>query len=213
MESNNFITDSELTGYINNSISELHDLLIQTYDGDYYVNDVEFTTSSAQSSYNLSTVITDDNFYKLRGVDAKINGSDWNTLQPFTFNERNRAQNSISGVYSGINNVKYRLVGNTIRFTPIPDNNIQIRLWYIPVAVTLVNDSDTLTDLNNFSEYVIVDAAIKMLQKEESDVTVLMAQKANLKRRIEEAAGNRDAGQGESISDIYNEYFLERILN
>ena len=45
-----------------------------------------------------------------------------------------------------------------------------------------------------------------MLQKEESDTTVLERQKAALKRRIEEAANNRDAGQGESISDIYNQF-------
>ena len=52
---------------------------------------------------------------------------------------------------------------------------------------------------------VIVDCAIKMLNKEESDVSVLLAEKQLLKRRIEEVANNRDAGQAESISDIYIE--------
>ena len=44
-----------------------------------------------------------------------------------------------------------------------------------------------------------------MLQKEESDTSVLERQKASLKRRIEEASGNRDAGMGESVSDVHNE--------
>ena len=40
-------------------------------------------------------------------------------------------------------------------------------------------------------EYVITDAAIKMMQKEESDTSVLQLQKAALIRRIEAAAENR----------------------
>jgi hypothetical protein len=215
MQNNNFVKDSELNNYINNSISELHDLLIQAYESDYYINEVEFTTTSQQDSYDLSTVISDDNFYKLRGVDAKLNNSEWFTLQPFTFNERNRRQNFGAWRYLGISNVRYRLVGNTIRFTPVPDDNIPVRLWYIPTAQVLTNDTDTLRDLNNFSEYIIVDAAIKMLAKEESDTTQLERTKAQLKRRIEEAANNRDAGMGDSVSDVYNEnneFFFGRTL-
>lgn len=215
MEGSNFVTDAELNEYINNSISELHDILIQAYDGDYYIKEVEFQTQSQQDEYQFVSIFPDNDFYKLRGVDAKLNGSEWFTLQPFQFNERNRRQNFGAWRYLGVSNVRYRLVGSTIRFTPVPDDNIDVRVWYIPVAKVLSDDTDTLGDLNNFSEYIIVDAAIKMMQKEESDVTVLLTQKAALKRRIEEAANNRDAGMGESVSDIYNEnneYFFGRTL-
>jgi len=215
MQNSTFVTDSELTNYINNSVSELHDILVQAYDGDYYINEVTFTTTSGQESYDISTIITADDLYKLRGVDAKLNTAEWTTMQPFAFNERNRRQNSGAWSYLGLSNVAYRLVGDTLRFTPVPDGQVEVRVWYIPTAVQLTADTDTLKDLNNFSEYIIVDAAIKMLQKEESDTSVLMAQKVELKRRIEEAANNRDAGQGESISDVYsenNEFHFGRTL-
>lgn len=215
MKNSTFVEDSELTNYINNSISELHDILIQAYDGDYYVNEITFLTTSKQESYELSTIIPADDFYKLRGVDAKLNNSEWFTLQPFMFNERNRRQNFGAWSYLGVSNVRYRLVGSTIRFTPVPDDAIECRIWYIPSAINLANDTDTLKELNNFSEYIIVDTAIKMLNKEESDTSVLMTQKALLKRRIEEAANNRDAGMGDSVSDVYNEnneYFFGRTL-
>jgi hypothetical protein len=42
-----------------------------------------------------------------------------------------------------------------------------------------------------------------MLQKEESDVSVLMAQKAELKQRITESAANRDADNPLTVTDIY----------
>lgn len=203
MKNSTFVTESELTGYINNSISELHDILIQAYGGDYYINEASFTTSAQKTQYALADVITSDDFYKLRGVDAKLNKAQWFTLKPFNFNERNR--NQLTGLDFGIVQVRYRLVGSNITFTPIPDDGVDVKMWYIPLAQTLVNDTDEYDDINNYSEYIIVDAAIKMMQKEESDVSVLMSQKKALKRRIEEASNNRDAGSGDSISDIYAE--------
>lgn len=205
MESSQFVTDSELNFYINQSIAELHDLLVQSYGEEYYVKRVSFNTVGQQESYDLDTVITDGDFYKLRGADARLNGDDLFTLQKFNFNERNRFQHFGVWDYLGITNVRYRILGNEIRFVPIPDREIEVQLWYIPRAVTLSADTDTYNDFNGWIEYVIVDCAIKMLNKEESDVAVLLNEKALLKRRIEEVANNRDAGDPESIQDIYIE--------
>ena len=81
-----------LTFYINQSLAELHDLLIQSYGEEYYVKNVSFQTVGQQEAYDLDTVVTDQDFYKLRGIDAQLNGDDWFTLQQFNFNERNRFQ-------------------------------------------------------------------------------------------------------------------------
>ena len=77
-------------------------------------------------------------------------------------------------------------------------------------AGTPSTSTDTYDDINGYAEYVVTDAAIKCLQKEESDVSVLLKQKADMKRRIEEAANNRDAGHPISVSDIYvaNDEFM-----
>jgi hypothetical protein len=205
MEESQFVDDTELNYYINSSIAELHDILVQSYGEDYYVEETTFTTVGGQESYELSTIFPNNDFYKLRALDAKLNGDDYFTLKPFNFNERNRFQHFGVWDYIGITNVRYRLVGNKLRLSPAPDSNIEVRVWYIPKSTELVDDTDTFDDINYYAEYVIVDAAIKMLNKEESDVSVLMAQKADLKRRIEESSKNRDAGEPESISDIYIE--------
>lgn len=213
MKSSNFVTDDELNFYINQSISELHDILIQSYGADYYVKNDTFQTVGQQEAYDLSTIITDDDFYKLRALDAQLNGDDWFTLQRFNFNERNRFQHFGVWDYLGITNVRYRLVGNELRFVPIPDRDITVRIWYVPRAVTLSDDADTYNDFNGWIEYAIIDCAIKMLNKEESDVAVLLAEKQLMKRRIEEVSNNRDTGQSESIQDIYienDDYFYGR---
>lgn len=194
METSDFVSDAELVDYVNASLAELYDLLVAAYGDDYFMADAfPISVTSGTSDYNLPT-----DFYKLKGVDIQ-DGSDWLTVRPFNFNERNKVQ-------SGIECLRYRLMGSKIKFSPVPTGSSSVQLWYVPVAPTLVDDADTFNDVNNFSEYVVVDTAIKMLQKEESDVSVLMAQKDRLKRRLEEMANNRDAGSPESITDIYGDY-------
>lgn len=198
-EKSNFVEDEELTFMINQSIAELHDLLVSANSSDYSISEYSFTTVANQDSYALPL-----DFYKLKGADANINGGRYFSLRAFNFNERNRNDDVAWGLINGPS-VRYRLLGSNIKFSPKPEGIYNIKLWYTPVAPKLVLDTDNLVDLNAFSEYVIVDAAIKYLQKEESDVSVLMTQKAELKRRIEIMSNNRDEGQPETISDIYAE--------
>jgi hypothetical protein len=113
----------------------------------------------------------------------------------------------------GYTNTRYRLVGDRIKFSPIPDAGASYRIWYVPTSPRLTNDSDTLEQLNGYAEYIIVDAAIKCMQKEESDVRVLLAQKEALRRRITDKAAQRDAAQAPTIADIEaedNEYYWRR---
>ena len=199
MENSLFVTDAELLTYINSSIAELHDLLVASFDSDYSISSYEFSTVSGTDSYALPSA-----FYKLKGVDAQLNGTYWSTISPFNFNERNLR----TGVYSSNllgYQFKYRILGGNLVFSPVPDGAYNIKMWYIPTATKLVNDADTLDDINQYSEYIIVDAAIKMLQKEESDVSILLAQKADLRKRIENMAQNRDADKSDAVSDIYLE--------
>jgi hypothetical protein len=65
----------------------------------------------------------------------------------------------------------------------------------------LTSDSDLFDGYSGWEEYVIVDAAIKCLEKEESNTAALMNRKAYLIKRIEEAAGNRDAAFSPRIAD------------
>lgn len=201
MENTQFVTDSEITDYVNSSIAELHDLLISSSESEYKVTSTTFVTTSTDT-YALATVAAD--FYKLKGVDYQLSNDQWVTLRPFNFNERNRNHN-ITYNYLNQPDIRYRIVGNNFVFSHIPDSGKTIRLWYIPVAVKLVNGTDTLDDLNQFYEYVVTDTAIKMLLKEESDISVQMALKADLKKRIEAMSRNRDMGNPQSISDIYAE--------
>ena len=82
--------------------------------------------------------------------------------------------------------------------------NQPIRISYIPRMTSLLQDTDYTMNqgVNGWLEYVIVDAAMKAMMKEESDITALAAMKMALIKRIEETATNRDAGLPDTISDV-----------
>lgn len=195
-----FVTDDELTSYINQSYFELYDLLVQCYGNDYYVAEpYSFVTDGVNNKFALPV-----DFYKILGLDLALSNSldSFVTIKPFKFTDRNRYAVPNFQSFYGVTNLRYRLEGDKLLLTPIPSQGQTIRLWYVPRLTILVADADLLDGISGWTEYVITDAAIKCMQKEESDVSVLMAQKQALIARIQSAAENRDAGNAAVVGDV-----------
>lgn len=206
MINNDFVTKSEWNDYINHSYTELYDILVQVYGDEYYVAAPYLFQTDGR---NPAFYPLPPDFYKLMGIDLGLgtvtaqNPNGWLTLKKFSFASRNRyVFGNVPTNFLGITGLRYRLEGNYLEFIPQPASNQTVRLRYIPRPTVLLSDSDILDGISGWDEYVIVDSAIKALQKEESDVSVLMAQKMALLKRIEAAASNRDAGEPECVSDV-----------
>jgi hypothetical protein len=201
MVNSGFITDPEWNTYINSSIAELYDLLVQKWGEDYFIEEGRATSDGVSTTIPLPS-----NFFKLMGVDLQYSGAPggWVSLRQFQFAERNRASypSMPASPYGGLVNTRYRLSGKNILFSPAPGAGQVFRFWYVPRVPKLVNDGDQMDFISGWEEYVVVDAAIKALAKEESDVSVLMAQKGALVARIESAAANRDGGAPAQVSDV-----------
>lgn len=214
----NFVTVPEWNNYINQSAFELYDLLTTLYEDYYLAEPVQFTTSGNVNRYplpngvleftdSLGDTVVAKPFYKLLGVDLCLGGTAnaWVSLQKFNFIARNKyIYPNMTANLLGVLNLQYRVMGNYLSLIPIPAGAQQLRLWYIPRMTQLLKDTDILDGVSGWTEYVIVDAAIKAMEKEESDVTALMARKAMLIERINTSAMNRDAGQPDTISSTRN---------
>lgn len=209
MVTSQFVTDAELTSYINQSYFELYDLLVSKFGDNYYVAPpYSFQTDGTNYQYALPTTPL---MYKLLGVDLQLaNTADsYVTIRPFEFIDRNRYAVPNFQSFYGLTNLRYRLNGDYIWFTPIPRAGQTIRLWYVPRMTTLALDTDTADGISGWTEYIITDAAMKCMQKEESDVSVLMAQKQMLIKRIEAMAEARDAGSPAKVSDnLYADFWF-----
>lgn len=194
MVNSTFISDAEITSYINQSYIELYDVLVSRFE-DYYSKRTAFTLSST-NEYTLPS-----DLYKVRGLDFSLGPNDWATVGKWNFEERNRINRAITRTLRGIFDRSYRVMGQTLIVLPDGQAPGNYQLWYIPKVTQLVNTSDATTDILDFDEYIIVDAAIKCLIKEESDTQVLLLQKQQLKDRIEAMAANRDT-RPERISNV-----------
>ena len=266
-ENSQFVTDTELTRYLNNSWGELYNLIIENFNEDYFTTSHSFSLTSGTDSYSLPS-----DFYKSRGVDLVVTNTESVPLRRYNWAERTR-----NSVTVRARDYRYRIQKGSIIFTPLPSTNDSIKIFYIPdprklesvtpsgvtrgttttytvsshsfVADDVVNVSGFLaddynsqqtvqsvtsttivTDLNSsalsdptligtvesvfdfysgWDEYVIIDSAIKMLLKEEADVTALLLQKNQLRERIITESQNRDAGEPQTVTDVvsYHKFY------
>jgi hypothetical protein len=221
-----FITTSEWNYWIRLAMYELYDILMTSYE-DYFASDfVTIMTNGTVANYPLPDGATNylggaytgtsgapaKAFYKLAGMDLNVNTS---TLTPsrvsllrFDFIKRNQYvyPNSTSTIY-GVYNMRYRIMGNNINIIPTPAGNQQLIAWYSPRLPALLADTDlTNIGVSGWLRYVIVRTAKYALDKEEgTDTTKQDNEILFLKKRIEEASSNRDAGIADTISETRND--------
>lgn len=207
MQNSQFLTTEEWNFNINQSALEFYDLLITAYEDYFIAPRLLFLTDGTTFQYPLpngQNYSAAPALYKLYGVDLGLDNSNnaWVTIKKFNFIQRNSyVYPQLNSSFLGVFNLQYRMLGGSIEFIPTPSGNQNIGLWYFPRFKTMLADTDVLDGFSGWTEYVIIDAAIKALRKEESDSSLLNAQKQMLKERIEEAAQNRDSGSPDTISN------------
>lgn len=198
MENSTFVSDTELNIYINDAYKRLYQKVAQKL-GERLLNTtpVEFTISSG----NTQSLASD--FYRLWGVDYKISPDRWLPLQSFMPMERNESRyRYISYFYERI---KYRLMGNLLWFTPEDNALGDYRYFYIPTVTELSGDSDEINsefERTGWYEYITIEAARKMLAKEESDTRELTKEGQLILDDIDKEALNRDLAMPQRVQDV-----------
>lgn len=209
-ENDPHISDSELTTYINASRWELYDILITRFGDDYFSANATITTDGVNQLFPLPDgllYLGAPAYYKGLLVEVQALASagsnpaqpTWVTLLPFMLREKNKFNLANGSLNVGYLYPRYRLNGSDLMFTPLPQQGLTIQLWYAPRLLPLVNDQDVADDWSGWLEYVVVDAAIKCLRKQERDATDMKEAKAALKARIEFTAANRNLGEPNTV--------------
>lgn len=201
MVSSAFISDAELTTYINQGLFELYDLVVAAFE-DYFTTSTTFTISSG-NAYTLPA-----SFYKLRGLDYQTDSvvGVYVPLRQYNFLNRN-TRNTAPYYMTGGTAREFRIMGDQILFIPEDGAAGNYRLWYVPTVVELSSGSDTIPNsLSKFGwdEYIVLYAAERMLAKEESDTSDVIRQRAEIAARIDKMAANRNIEQVEHVTDTQN---------
>lgn len=205
MVNSNFIGDPEHLAYINEAWFAFYDLVVESFE-DYNLQDpTPFTISSGSSTYDLPS-----DFYKLVGVDRSTGGAgEYYPLENYPWRSRNRYQTNFSRY--GNPRVGYRLTGSKLRLVPENMAEGNYRLWYIPLATALDDDADTIERYNGFEELIVIDTAIKMLGKEESDVSLLLLERKRVEERMQRMLIDRDIANSDRIEEVHESFYDDDI--
>lgn len=208
MEQNQFVTDSEIQLYLNQSLGELDDILAGEYD-DYHTLSFQAVLPQPNGSNIIPVPST---LLKIRGVDYQYQLSStaqsalWYTVPKFNFLERNQTNpltGSIAMPWYG--NLSYNLLDQGIQITPQTQCQGTYQVWYTPKFEYLQSVNQALPIYMNaqgWSEYSIVDACIKIFNKQNIDPSGFMAEKEALRQRVISSAKNRDSGGVKCVTDV-----------
>jgi len=199
-ENSQFYTDQEMISMVSQSYKELYDKLITAYGDDYYVaTPYTWTTGNNEQLYPLPS-----DFYKSLLVEVALNPQDPNsyvTLKQFMFRQKNLYNYPNQYTMYGITNIRYRINGNNLMIVPQTQGAQTLRMWYAPRPNQLINATDTVDGVSGWEEYIVADVCIKMLGKQEDYNTIFSMQKAEMNKRIDEMAKNRNLGEPQTVTD------------
>jgi len=203
-ENSDFISDTELYSFISASYGELYDLLVKA-NPDYVQKEETFTGTGSTRTFQVAT-----DYYGTVAIDYKVDATN-GIFQPLR-----RLQGSERNAFSytgGGPSAAYRFQYNSttpsrpyVELLPTPSNGDTYRHIYIVAPADLTSASQTVDGVSGWEEYIVIDAAMKCLQKEESSTTHLERQKAAMLSRIEEMAENRTLDQPGHIISSNNFY-------
>lgn len=176
MTASDFPDEARLTDYVNSGLSTLHDVLVNTYD-DYFRKTTNITLVNGQEEYDLPS-----DFYKV--------------LQPYFISSDRRFKIERFNLHE--------LDG--FRQSPLGVGTVEF--WYVPTYKKLEQPQETVDTVlaPGWEDYVALHAAIRLLTREESDPSALMAERDATLRRIVDMAEPRDIGTPLTIGDYYGRW-------
>jgi|SRR5882724_3227250 len=208
-------TAAELIDNINEGLAKLYDLIIAQQDQPYYLSSVNFNTVNAKDTYVIGAGkdINVSNFYKGKGLDVSFGQQIVIAARPFMWSERNRFKWYPGWIYS--QPVFYQFIGkvdgssansgtDSIKLIPMPNGQFNCTLWYYPTLANLVSGGDTFDGINGFEEHAVLDAAIKLLTKQErfDHANLLMARQQQEEQRIMAMLVTHDAENPMRVQDV-----------
>ena len=185
----NFITDAEIDRYVNQSICAWRDMLVENRGQDFFTGTTTLTLTGA-TMYALPA-----DFYQILNVSYVENGV-FTTLTPY-----NRGDGATYANAGGTVPLRYRVANNNLFVLPASAQGVLL-VTYVPLATTLTLDTDTLEVFNGWEEWIVLDAAMKALEKESTDTSQLFMRREITERRLMAQAQFNDRGFPESVTDV-----------
>lgn len=186
---------SRTLGNLRSDVRERCDMVSDQYVTDATFN--EYINQSAARLYNKIDAAC-EGFYSSTSTFTTTSATTYNL--PSDFYRLQIAQIDFAGRKQTLRRFELKEAARWSESPSQPGYTITLR--YTPAPVRMVVDGDTFDGIAGWEEWIVLDAAIKALNKEESDVQVLMAQRADIEGDIQRLADGRDQAFGHRIIDV-----------
>jgi hypothetical protein len=216
MVGSTFVTSAEVLLYVQAAWEELYMTLVSKHEDAFLVKATSpLTVGSSGGPYNLAT-----DFLKLRGVRHQnkefLRRIDLRETAGPTFN----GQTGRPQFYTLEGGLTSAQPAATITVYPFGNVPYVLDYWYVPYLALEDVFVTSVYRVALWREFLVLAAAIKMKDKEESDCSVLIAEKTNLAMLIEKSFVPVDAGEppsiispGRDMPSIYGDPFLYEDYN
>jgi hypothetical protein len=196
MENSEFVTDDEITEFLNQELAELWSHLTQNAGQPFYRSYYDIAVVAGTSLYGLPA-----DFGMLLGVDATIDGIT-GPLTSFMPLERARMTGiMVESPWGLCSPVRYRVQAGNIEFLPAT-RSFDAKLWYTPSCPRLTEPSDTFDGFNGFEVAAIYGACAAIKDKEETDSSFYERHRDRIYKHIDSLSSSRDASRPERVQDV-----------
>ncbi len=176
MTGSGFPDEQRLADYVNSGLSELHDILVNSYE-DYLRKKQTITIVAGTEEYGLPS-----DFLKAMKLYWLSNGRRFNIDQ---YHLREVSGYRASPIQAGTVEMWY-----IPQFTPLQDDSETISPVF-PVG---------------WEDFAALNAAIRLSIREESDPSPLIQEREIQRQRILESAEPRDSGESGAVGDYYGRF-------
>ncbi len=200
---------AEVDDEINESIAALLRKLAKGRGHDFYEKEQTVTTVTGQSLYPLA-----DDFFELISVEFEAGGGDIVYVEPFSRATRPELRSTNPGWSGQV--FRYRIRGKTaindvgsalpdnIEFLPVPESGRAIKVYYVPAPGKLSLDTDVFDGIAGFEEWVVLDVAAKLMQRNNrlDRVQALRAERDIIEADVIDHAPKRSRSGPPTVVDV-----------
>lgn len=195
------ISDAYLLTLVDRSYNKLYRQIATAYAGFFDIEDTSKSLIVGQRTYALPS-----DFMHLRGVDI-VKDNDRISLTRIGFGDRNSLTNDPRYVPLRLErqrtNYAYMVQKNDLRIEPLPNTTEQLIITYVPRPARITATNTTFDVIAGFDDFIIYDASIMVLAKQERDASVYGQLRADALQMVVQACKPREVGDAIQVRDQY----------
>jgi hypothetical protein len=200
-ENDAHIADAYLLTLIDRSYNKLYRQIATQYESFFDTEDTSKSLIVGQRTYALPATLM-----HLKAVDL-VRGDDRIPLRRFSLPQRSSFTRDPRFLPFGAERqrtyYRYKAEANNLRIDPLPDTTEPLIITYVPRPVRITSGSDTFDVIAGFDDFIIYDAAIQVLMRQERDPSQYVALRQDALQGVIATVSPREVSDTVNVSDVF----------